>query len=239
MVTKVAEKKSINLELPLYSKEGKKTTQKVTVSADLFGTRVNKRLLDIVLTSYGANQRRGTHKTKERAEVRGGGKKPWKQKGTGRARAGSSRSPLWRGGGTTFGPRPRDYSTQIPKVLRQKALVSALSLKLREGTIKIVADITSQEAKTREVASVLMAMDVHKGKALCVLPAIDEKLRRASKNLNLFSVKDAAEVSAYHVMRRKNLLIGKEALILLEQRLLGGGIATKEAGKDEKDKVSV
>jgi len=230
-MARVTTKEKNELRLPVFKKNGEKSAEEVSLHPDIFQARVNMRLLHIVVTAYGANQRRGTHSTKERASVRGGGKKPWKQKGTGRARAGSSRSPLWRGGGTTFGPHPRDYSTKIPKALKQKALISALSHKLKEGNVRIVEDLVIEEPKTREVANILKALEIRKAKTLCVLPAVDGNLVRASRNLNyVISVKEARDVSAYHVMRKKNLLLGREALPVLEQRLLGAEMPAKDSG---------
>src|SRR6185503_918884 len=112
----------------VYKKDGKKSGE-LELNDAVFQAPVNERLLHLVLVAYAGNQRRGTHDTKGRAEVRGGGKKPWKQKGTGRARHSSRRSPIWKGGGVTFGPHPRDYDTNLPSSMKQAALTSALSLK--------------------------------------------------------------------------------------------------------------
>ena len=119
------------IRAPLYSKAGKEKKE-LALNKEIFGVRINQRLLALVERGYSANLRSGTASTKTRGEVRGGGKKPWKQKGTGRARHGSRRSPIWRGGGTVFGPRPRDYSVSLSEGMRKKALISALSLRAKE-----------------------------------------------------------------------------------------------------------
>ena len=121
----------------VYQKDGKKAGE-VELNDSVFQAPVNQRLLDLVLKAYAGNQRRGTHSTKGRAEVRGGGKKPWRQKGTGRARHSSRRSPIWRGGGVTFGPHPRDYDTDLPNTMKKAALISALSLKQKQDNVLLL-----------------------------------------------------------------------------------------------------
>ena len=210
-------------KLPVYKKNGKKSGEEIELNPEIFRSPVNRRLLDIVFTAYAANQRRGTADTKERAEVRGGGKKPWRQKGTGRARAGSIRSPLWRGGGTTFGPHPRDYSVHIPKDWKRKALIAALSLKLKQDEIMLVEDAGVEKPKTKELFEMIRALKLDGARALCIVPAVDEKLKRASRNLiERFAVRGVRNFSAYHVLRRKMLVIDKQALPLIEKRILEG-----------------
>src|SRR5512140_3823125 len=125
----------------LYSKEGKKK-QEVVLNPEIYGVRTNDRLLELVRNAYSGNLRKGTVDTKTRGEVRGGGKKPWKQKGTGRARHGSIRSPIWVGGGTVFGPQPREYSYQIPRKMKALAIRSVLSDRARDGKVFVVDDLT-------------------------------------------------------------------------------------------------
>ncbi len=187
----------------------------------VFDARVNERLLQLVLTAYAGNQRRGTHDTKERKEVSGGGKKPWRQKGTGRARQGSIRAPQWRGGGTVFGPTPRDYDTHLPKKIRQKALISALSLKNKQAEITVIEDIQLSEPKTKHLVKMLDVLKLNKARNLCVVSSVDEKLKRAAQNLKeIFSVKRADDLNAYHLLRRKHLVIAKSALPVIEKRAL-------------------
>ena len=141
----------------VYQKDGKHSGE-VELNQAVFEAPVNHRLLGLVLTAYAGNQRRGTHDTKERGEVRGGGKKPWRQKGTGRARHGSRRSPLWRGGGTTFGPHPRSYDTDLPSSMKRAALVSALSLKNKESNLLFLEDADLKEPKTKELVGIIKAL---------------------------------------------------------------------------------
>lgn len=239
MRRKKEEKKEVT-RLPVYTKEGKKSGEEVELHPDIFLAPVNERLLNIVLSSYAANQRRGTADTKERKEVRGGGRKPWRQKGTGRARAGSIRSPLWRGGGTTFGPHPRDYSVHIPKELKRKALISALSLKLKQEDILVVEDASVEQPKTKELYQMIKALKLEGTGTLCVVQSVDERLKRASSNLHeLFRLKDVKELNAYHVLRRKKLLIDKHALPLIEKRILEGSTALMDKEDSKRSKVKV
>ncbi len=197
----------------------------VELNAAIFDARVNARLLELVLKAYAGNQRRGTHDTKERKEVSGGGKKPWKQKGTGRARQGSIRAPQWRGGGTVFGPTPRDYDTRLPQEMRLQALISALSLKNKEDKIIIVEDIDIEQAKTKEIKKILSALKLDGSRTLCIFASPNEKVKRASTNLReVFSMKRAGDVNAYHILRRKQLVIEKSALPLLEKRIIEGQV---------------
>ncbi len=187
----------------------------------IFNAEINQRLLDLVLTAYAGNQRRGTHDTKERKEISGGGKKPWRQKGTGRARQGSIRAPQWRGGGTVFGPTPRDYDTKISQVIRGKALISALSLRNKQERLRVIENVELAQPKTKELRSAIELLKLNGAKTLCVVASVDEKLKRASNNLKeVFLVKRANDLNAYHVLRRKQLIIEKSALVVLEKRLL-------------------
>ena len=216
----------------VYRKDGKKAGE-LELNDQVFQAPINGRLLELVLKAYAGNQRRGTHDTKERAEVRGGGKKPWRQKGTGRARHSSRRSPLWRGGGTTFGPHPRDYDTELPDGMKRTAFVSALSLKKKEDNLLFLEDANLKEPKTRELVEIIGALGLKDSRTLFVVESMDEKLKRASSNLkDLFSIKLARDVNAYHIQRRKKLLIEKQALSTVEKRALGGEeIAAAPKGK--------
>ncbi len=202
-------------------KDGKKSGE-LELNEAVFGASINQRLLQLVLKAYAGNQRRGTHDTKERAEVRGGGKKPWKQKGTGRARHSSRRSPLWRGGGTTFGPHPRDYDTNLPSTMKRAALVSALSLKKKEDNLLFLEDAILKQPKTKELVGMIKALGLQDSRTLFVVNSMDENLKRASRNLkDLFAIKLARDVNAYHIQRKRKLLIEKKALPTIEQRALG------------------
>lgn len=149
------------MKIDKYSKDGKVVGQ-VELSDDVFNSEINDVLIYELIKAANANLRQGTHKTKERAEVHGGGAKPWRQKGTGRARAGTTRSPIWVGGGTVFGPRPRDYRVDLPKKIKKAAYRSLFSLKAKEGSLKVIEDFTVT-GKTKEMASIGKALEVNKG----------------------------------------------------------------------------
>lgn len=154
----------------------------IELNESVFGIEPNTHVLHSAVVSQLASRRRGTHSTLLRGEVRGGGRKPFRQKGTGRARAGSIRSPLWRGGAVIFGPKPRDYGFNLPKKVRRLALRSALSSKVQEATLVILDELNLPEAKTKEMVKVLKALNVDK-KALVVTAEADETVYRSARNI--------------------------------------------------------
>ena len=209
------------MKAPLYSKKGNKKDE-VVLNPEVFAARVNERLLELVRNAYSANLRHGTADTKVRKEVRGGGKKPWKQKGTGRARHGSIRSPIWKGGGVVFGPHPRSYYVALPKEMRKQALISALSLKGDQKNILLLEDAKLQTAKTKEWTEIIKALPLDGKRTLCVVADIDTNLDRASRNLeNFVCVRRASDLNAYDVLQREKLLIEQAAVATLESRVLG------------------
>lgn len=206
--------------VPVFSKTGKEKKE-ISLNEEIFGAPVNDRLLALVERGYAANLRRGTASTKTRGEVRGGGKKPWRQKGTGRARHGSIRSPIWKGGGVVFGPRPRDYSIPLPEGMKRKALVSALSLRVKEKNILLLEDTRLEAPKTKEFIKILRALPLDKKRTLCVVKENDPVLHRATRNLSrILEVKLARDLNAYHVLHWPKLLIEEEALPVIELRIL-------------------
>ena len=175
------------MQVPVYNIQGKQVSE-AELRDDIFAAPVNHALMHQALVRQLANARLGTHKTKARGEVRGGGRKPWRQKGTGRARQGSIRSPQWRGGGVVFGPTPRSYRKKMPRKMRRQALRSALSVKATESQLVILDALEMTEPKTRQVLSLLQNLDVHltKGQAssvLILLPERDEVILRSVRNL--------------------------------------------------------
>jgi large subunit ribosomal protein L4 len=184
---------------------------------EIFGVKARPHLLHQVVAMQLDNRRAGTAATKTKGLVRGGGKKPWRQKGTGRARAGSIRSPLWVGGGTIFGPQPRDYSYRLPKQARREALLSALSLKNREGKIIVLDKLELIEAKTKFMRKILGDLQVKS--ALIVIPQSDEKVERSARNLPGVKVLRAEGVNVYDLLRFEHLILTQGALTLLEERL--------------------
>jgi large subunit ribosomal protein L4 len=175
------------MQVPVYNIQGEQVSE-AELRDDIFAAPVNHALMHQALVRQLANARLGTHKTKARGEVRGGGRKPWRQKGTGRARQGSIRSPQWRGGGVVFGPTPRSYRKKMPRKMRRQALRSALSVKATESQLVILDALEITEPKTRHVLSLLQNLDVHltKGQAssvLILLPERDEVILRSVRNL--------------------------------------------------------
>lgn len=187
----------------------------------LLETRGGRGVLYEVVTAYLANQRTGNASTKKRGEVSGGGAKPWRQKGTGRARAGSIRSPIWRGGGIVFGPKPRDYSVKVPATKRKLALRCALSDKIGAGQVKVVEKFDVTEPRTRQVAALLRALKAEKG-ALLVDGELSRALTLATRNLEGVEAVPADSVCAYHVLRYPLVVFSKSGWERMQQRLVSG-----------------
>jgi len=204
------------MELDIYSKSGKPTGQKAKLSPEIFGIEPNDHAVYQAVVTYLANQRQGTHKTKTYGEVAGSGKKLWKQKHTGRARIGAVRSPLWKGGGTIFGPQPRDYSRKLPKQMKELARKSALSHKAKDAAIKIVEDFTFDKPTTREMAAVIKALELAGKKTLLLVPKIDQNVYKSGRNIAKFRVIEAAKASTYEILDNQVLLIQKSAIEALE-----------------------
>ncbi len=214
---------------------------KATVDPATLGGKVRTRLLHEACIMYEANKRVGTAKTKTRAELAYANKKPWRQKGTGRARAGTRRSPIWRGGGTIFGPVPRDYSYNMPLRARRRATQSALLSKFRDGEVILIAAIDVKDGKTKEVMAALKKLGLAGGRRVLLgVPAYDERLVRATRNLQDLTVLPVSDFNAYELLRNKMLLLTKPALdkaleLFSEERLGAGAEAADEpaaAGKE-------
>lgn len=185
--------------------------------AEVFAQPVRRHLLYETVKMQDANRRAGTAATKTRAFVSGGGKKPWRQKGTGRARAGSSRSPLWVGGATIFGPQPRDYSYRIPASARRAALASALVLKAREGKLVIVDKIELDAPKTKLVAKLMSDLRITSG--LIIVPVKNDALERAARNLPKVKVLRAEGANVRDLLRFEHLIVTPEAVSALAARV--------------------
>jgi large subunit ribosomal protein L4 len=190
----------------------------ITLAAEVFGVKVNQHLLYEAVKQYRAGGRRGTHMTKNRALVSGTGKKPWRQKGTGRARAGETRNPLWRHGGTVFGPVPRDYSYSMPKKARAAALRSALAQRANEGALQIVETFPVDLPKTKVLMGILEKLGV-KGKAVLVDHEPTDALVLSGRNIPNLKVVADTHLTAYDVLDCRHLLVSQEALDKLEERL--------------------
>ena len=184
----------------------------------VFGAEVNEHILYEVVKMQLACRRQGTASTKGRSDVRGGGRKPWRQKGTGRARAGTIRSPIWRGGGIVFGPKPRDYSYKVPKKVRKAALRSALSMKVKEDKVTILRDFPMDEIKTKKFKEVLDRFEL--GKALFVLDERDTILEKSSKNIKDVKMMRSEGVNVYDLLKYDDLVLLESSVKKIEGALL-------------------
>ena len=181
----------------------------------IFGIEVNEHVLHLAVVNYLANQRQGTQSTKTRAEVRGGGRKPYRQKGTGRARQGSIRSPQWVGGGVVFAPKPRDYSFKLNKKVKRLALQSALSTKVAEGKIIVLDELTLSEVKTKEMAKVLE--NIKCGNALIVMDGSNENVMLSARNIPEVKTASVSTINVYDLLKYNTLVVTKEAVEKIQE----------------------
>ncbi len=191
----------------------------VTLDEGIFGGPVNPFVLHATVVMQQANRRQGTHQTKGRSDVRGGGKKPWKQKGTGRARAGSTRSPLWRHGGIVFGPHPRDYGFQVPKKVRAAALKASLAAQAQAGRITVLQGLELERPSTKALAGVLKVLGAE-GRVLLVLPAQDETVRRSARNLPRVQVLPVQGLNVVDLLAANRVVFTRQALGRLQEVLV-------------------
>ena len=196
----------------------KEKVGEVDLNDDLFGVDVDAHLLHSVVRMQRAARRSGNACTKTRVEVRGSSAKPFRQKGTGRARAGSKQSPLWRGGGVTFGPKPRSYSFKLTKKVKRKGLKMALSARVAEESCIVLDDFTMDEIKTKNFVSIMKELDL--ANALIVVPESNEKLERSSRNVHGFKVIQSVGLNVYDVLNHKQLVLLQNSVEQLEKRLL-------------------
>ena len=199
----------------LYDKTGA-SVGSVELSDELFAAPVNVAVLHQVVTAQLAGRRMGTHDTKTRGEVRGGGRKPYRQKGTGRARQGTKSAPHYRGGGAVFGPHPRSYEQRLPKKMRRLALRGALTAKLGDEAIRIVDTFALERIKTREFAGILTALNAT-GRILIVAPASDEQLRLSARNLPTVEVIQADSLNVVDLIKADTVVIEQPALARMEE----------------------
>ncbi|MCF8022386.1 MAG: 50S ribosomal protein L4 [Clostridiales bacterium] len=190
----------------------------IELSDEIFGISVHRQAMHDVVVSHLAKKRRGTHATKNRAEVRGGGKKPWRQKGTGRARQGTRRSPIWVGGGTVFGPSPRNYSNRVPKKVRRLALKSALSSKVNDGEIKVLDNLSMEYPKTKEMNGILKNLDINSS-SLIVTARADENVYKSARNIPGTKFMPAQNLNVYDVLSQGTLVITRDAVSTVEEAL--------------------
>lgn len=190
----------------------------VELKDDLFGVEVKESILHDIVVMQRANRRSGNASTKTRGELRGGGAKPWRQKGTGRARAGTRNSPVWRGGGTVFGPKPRDYSYSLPKKVKRLGLKMALSARLGEGNLVVVDDLQLAGVKTKDFVNVMNNFDFDK--CLVVTADSDEIVTKSSRNTVGYKALPVAGLNVFDILKYPKLMLLKSSIEKLEERLL-------------------
>lgn len=195
-----------------------KETGKIELNDSVFGVEVNEAVMHQAVVRQLANERLGTHATKTRGMVRGGGKKPWRQKGTGRARVGSTRSPLWVGGGTVFGPTPRDYTLQMPRKARRLAVKSALSEKVNTGDFLVLDELKLENAKTKEVLAIMKNFEVSGQKVLFITEG-DEIVERCARNIEGVKAVATTGINIFDLLHYTKLFITKGAIAKIEEVL--------------------
>jgi len=205
------------MQVSLKNMEGNEVGS-VELSDAIFAADINTTVMHQALVRQLANRRLGTHKTKTRSEVRGGGRKPWRQKGTGRARQGTIRAPQWRGGGTVFGPSPRSYSQNMPRKMRRIALRSALSVKAQEDQIVVLDEVQLSAPRTRDMASMLEALDVERS-ALLLLPEADSNIELSARNLPNVRILRANYLNVRDLLGYGTIVIPQDVLPIIESFL--------------------
>ncbi|GIM49874.1 50S ribosomal protein L4 [Capnocytophaga stomatis] len=207
------------MEVAVLNSQGKETGRKVTLSDSVFGLEPNNHVIYLDVKRYLANQRQGTHKAKERNEVAGSTRKIKKQKGTGTARAGSVKSPVFVGGGRIFGPRPKDYTQKLTKNVKRLARRSALSAKAKSQSILVVEDLNFETPKTKEFTNILKSLGLENKKSLFVLPDTNNNVYLSSRNLKNSNVVTASELNTYEVVNASNVVLLESSVNVLESIL--------------------
>jgi len=202
-------------KIDVYSVEGKKVSS-IELKEEIFGIEPNENIVHSALVNYLANQRQGTQSTKTRAEVRGGGRKPWRQKGTGRARQGSIRAPQWIKGGIALGPKPRSYSYRMNKKEKQLAIKSLLSSKVLENTLVVVDKLDFKEIKTKQMVNALTNLKVE-GKALVVLAEKNENVQKSARNIEGVRTSSVNTINVYDLLKYKNLVLTVDTVKKIEE----------------------
>ncbi len=205
------------MKVPMYRQSGEKL-QEIEVSDSVFGVAGSSALVHAAIVRHMANGRQGTADTLSRGEVRGGGRKPWRQKGTGRARHGSIRSPLWRGGGVAFGPHPRDFGLEMPRRARRQALLVAVSAKAKDGQVAILDELNMAKPSTKELAKAIEAVSGGQN-ALVVTAQPDETVWLSARNLPAVRVIEVRNLNVYDVVKHQHLVLTRDALTQLEEVL--------------------
>ena len=207
------------MELAVYNISGKKSTKKVKLNKKIFGIEPNNHAIYLDVKQYLANQRQGTHKTKERGEITGSTRKIKKQKGTGTARAGSIKNPLFRSGGRVFGPQPRDYSFKLNKKLKRLARISALSLMFKDKNITIIEDFSFDTPKTKNYLQLLSNFELNGKKTLLILNESNQNILLSARNLNKTNITTPSNLNTYQIMNAGNILMVESSIKLIENKL--------------------
>lgn len=210
----------MKVELPIYKKDGTESGEKLVLEKAAFTVEPNYHAIYLAVKVERANNRQGTHSTKTRAEVRGGGRKPWRQKGTGRARVGSIRSPLWVGGGVAFGPKPRDYSLKINKKVKRLARRSALAYKYSAGAIKVVENLDFEQPKARNVRELLANFGLMDKKVTILVYRMNRNIALSCRNFYNVALLEARNASTYDLLDNEVILFEPEGLKELNEQLL-------------------
>lgn len=207
------------MELAVYSTSGKKTTKKVKLNKSIFGSEPNSHAIYLDVKQYLANQRQGTHKAKERGEIKGSTRKIKKQKGTGTARAGSIKNPLFRSGGRVFGPKPRNYGFKLNKKLKRVARISALSHMAKNKSITVLEDFSFESPKTKQYLDILCNLEMKGKKSLLVLNEPNQNIYLSARNLDRSQVISASDLNTYQIMNAGNLILLESSVKEIENTL--------------------
>ncbi len=207
------------MKVDVFAIDGTKSAEAIELPASIFEVKPNDHAIYLAVKAQMTNSRRGTAATKNRALVAGGGKKPWRQKGRGTARAGSIRSPLWKGGGTIFGPQPHPYIMKVNKKVKRLARKSALTYRAKDGNVVVVEDFGVDSGKTRDMFGILKNLNLNDKKVLLLVPDSNEKLWLASRNIYKLNVREAQNASTYDLLDNDVILIQKSAIGKLQEVL--------------------
>ena len=206
-------------KVAVYDITGKQTGEEIELMDYVFGVEFNEAVVHQAVVMQQANERQGTHATKTRGMGRGGGRKPWKQKGTGRARAGSVRSPLWVGGGTVFGPAPRSHAKDMPRKARRLAIRCALSAKVAEGALVVVDNLTFDAPKTKDAVAMLTGFEAADKKALIITDGENENVEKSSRNIEKVKALSNDCLNVYDILNAEKVLLAKDAVARIEEVL--------------------
>ena len=206
-------------KLSVYNMAGKTTGEEIELNEEVFGVEFNEPVVHQAIVMQQANQRQGTSATKTRGMVRGGGRKPWRQKGTGRARVGSTRSPLWVGGGVTFGPQPRSYKKDMPRKARRLAIRCALSAKVAAGQLVVIDNIAFDDFKTKRTLEMLNAFDAAENKTLIITDGENENVELSARNLRKVTVINNGGLNCFDLLHNNKVFLDKNAVEKIEEVL--------------------